>query len=187
MSKLGTNLFLKINTEQASDDLYFEDLDDNIIGTQQKDYLVRNILLRWNTENLKLQGSVNKYNNLNPFSSNDYDTQPSLNIDFEKQFSQIKFKLRTDYSKFSFDNSYNPIERHRNLKRISVQPSISIHRSEFSSASSLEVGRKKTNHQTENNLLITLITGQSLPIRSLWISAQKLLSAHLIPYLRPFG
>ena len=40
MSKLGTNLFLKINTEQASDDLYFEDLDDNIIGTQQKDYLV---------------------------------------------------------------------------------------------------------------------------------------------------
>ena len=126
MSKLGTNLFLKINTEQASDDLYFEDLDDNIIGTQQKDYLVRNILLRWNTKNLKLQGSVNKYNNLNPFSSNDYDTQPSLNIDFEKQFSQMKFKLRTDYSKFSFDDSYNPIERHRNLKRISVQPSILI-------------------------------------------------------------
>lgn len=151
MSKLGTNLFLKINTEQASDDLYFEDLDDNIIGTQQKDYLVRNILLRWNTKNLKLQGSVNKYHNLNPFSSNDYNTQPSLNIDFEKQFSQMKFKLRTDYSKFSFDDSYNPIERHRNLKRISVQPSILIHRSKFSSASSLEVGRKKTNHQTGNN------------------------------------
>jgi len=137
----------------VSDDLYFEDLDDDILGTQQKDFLSRNLLLRWNSKNLKVKGLVNKFHNLNPLSSNDYDTQPNLQVDFIRSLKNTKIRLETDYSKFSFDDFFNPLNKEKKLKRISIEPSIYIGRSGPSSRSSIEGGRLRTNHETNNNTL----------------------------------
>ena len=136
-----------------SDDLYFEDLDDDILGTQQKDFLSRNLLLRWNSKNLKVKGLINKFHNLNPLSSNDYDTQPNLQVDFIRSLKNTKIRLKTDYSKFSFDDFFNPLNKEKKLKRISIEPSIYIGRSGPSSRSSIEGGRLRTNHETNNNTL----------------------------------
>ena len=150
---LGDNLLLRIHSEHVSDDLYFEDLDDDILGTQQKDFLSRNLLLRWNSENLKVKGLINKFHNLNPLSSNDYDTQPNLQVDFIRSLKNTKIRLETDYSKFSFDDFFNPLNKEKKLKRISIEPSIYIGRSGPSSRSSIEGGRLRTNHETDNNTL----------------------------------
>ena len=47
-SKLNTTYknnsgYIKIFSEHVSDNLFFEDLDDDILGTQQKDFLTRNV------------------------------------------------------------------------------------------------------------------------------------------------
>ena len=108
-SRLGSNTFIKINSEHVSDNLYFEDLNDDILGTQQKDYLSKSLLVRFDLKNLILKGELNQFRALDPFSSNDYDTQPHLSVNFQKKFDTFTFRLLTDYSKFSFEETYNPL------------------------------------------------------------------------------
>ena len=147
-SIFGSNLFVKINSENVSDGLYFEDLDDDILGSQQKDYLSRNLLIRWVSKNLEVQGSVKNFRNLNSLFSNDYDTQPRLKINFAKSIGNIKFRLKTDYSKFSFDDSFNPLNKEQELERTSIEPSIYLRKSKNSSTTSLEVGKTKMRHDS---------------------------------------
>ena len=78
-SKLNTTYknnsgYIKIFSEHVSDNLFFEDLDDDILGTQQKDFLTRNVSIGIDMNDLKFKGQLNQFQNLNPFLSNDYDT-----------------------------------------------------------------------------------------------------------------
>ena len=83
-SILGSNLFINLNSEHVSDDLYFEDLNDDILGTQQKDFLTRSLAIRFDSENLALKGKLKHFHNLNPFSYDEYETRPHLNLDYHK-------------------------------------------------------------------------------------------------------
>ena len=123
-TNLSPNLYLSISTEHVSDNLYFEDLNDDILGTQQKDFLMRNLNVGLNTKNLKIIGRLKQFHNLNPFSSNEYKTQPHLNVEYQGNVFGMSARLVTDYAKFSFDEEFNPFHKEADLKRIYIQPSL---------------------------------------------------------------
>ena len=150
ITKVGSNLLLRINTEYVSDDLFFEDLNDDILGTQQKDYISRNLKINWKGKNLRVQGEVNKFQNLNPFASNDYDTEPSLNLNFHKKFEQLDIRLDAIYSKFSFDDYFNPFDKENNVSRTTITPSLGFTKASVSSLSSIAVGRTNSRHSYDS-------------------------------------
>ena len=148
-TNIGSNLYLSISTEHVSDDLYFEDLNDDILGTQQKDFLVRNLNVGLNTKNLKIIGRLKQFHNLNPFSSNEYKTQPHLNFEYQGNVFGMSARLVTDYAKFSYDEKFNPIHKESDLKRIYIEPSLSFEKGFKSSLTSFEAGRRETEYQTK--------------------------------------
>ena len=46
-SQISSNLFLDINTEGVSDNFFFENLNEDILGTKQKNYLMIVVFLGW--------------------------------------------------------------------------------------------------------------------------------------------
>ncbi len=152
-SQLSPNLLLRISSEHVSDNLFYEDLNDDILGTQQKDYLSRNIKIYWSNKNIRLKGELNKYENLNPFSSNNYDTEPSFDLNFRKKINYLDLRLDANYSKFKFNDSFNPFNKSNNIKRVSITPSVGIDRLGTSSLSTFRVGRTKGNHDDNTSNL----------------------------------
>ena len=148
-TNLGSNLYLSISTEHVSDNLYFEDLNDDILGTQQKDFLKRNLNVGLNTKNLKIIGRLKQFHNLNPFSSNEYKTQPHLNIEYQGNVFGMSARLVTDYAKFSFDEKFNPLNKETDVKRIYIEPSLSFEKGNRSSLTSFKAGRRETEYQTK--------------------------------------
>ena len=57
-------------------------------------------------KNLKIIGRLKQFHNLNPFSSNEYKTQPRLNIEYQGNVFGMSARLVTDYAKFSFDEKF---------------------------------------------------------------------------------
>ena len=153
VSKVGSNILLRINTEHVSDNLFYEDLSDDILGTQQKDYITRNLRIDWKNKNLKLKGQINKFQNLNPFASNDYDSEPSLTLNFHKKLKELNIGLDASYSEFSFEDSFNPFERKNNVKRTSITPSLGFSNVGISSLSTLTVGRTDSKHKYDSSSL----------------------------------
>ncbi len=141
-SILGSNLFINLNSEHVSDDLYFEDLNDDILGTQQKDFLTRSLAIRFDSGNLALKGKLKHFHNLNPFSYDEYETRPHLNLDYHKKFNNLGLRLITDYSKFSYDESFNPLEKENNLKRIYVEPSLYFFKTSNSYITTFKAGKR---------------------------------------------
>ena len=154
-SKLNTTYknnsgYIKIFSEHVSDNLFFEDLDDDILGTQQKDFLTRNVSIGIDINDLKLKGQLNQFQNLNPFLSNDYDTEPNFNFEYKKRLNSFKFKLLADYSKFSFREYFNPYKKSENLKRKYFEPSVGIDLESITSKSSFTAGFRKTDYKTSS-------------------------------------
>ena len=154
-SKLNTTYkndsgYIKILSEHVSDNLFFEDLDDDILGTQQKDFLTRNVSIGIDMNDLKFKGQLNQFQNLNPFLSNDYDTEPSFNFEYKKRLNSFKFKLLADYSKFSFREYFNPYKKSENLKRKYFEPSVGIDLESITSKSSFTAGFRKTDYKTSS-------------------------------------
>ena len=65
-SKFSSGLSYEIDTEHVSDIFYFEDLDDDILGSQQKDYLRKNFQLSWLNKDISVKAKINQFDNLNP-------------------------------------------------------------------------------------------------------------------------
>ena len=154
-SKLNTTYknnsgHIKIFSEHVSDNLFFEDLNDDILGTQQKDFLTRNVSIGIDINDLKLKGQLNQFQNLNPFLSNDYDAEPNFNFEYKKRLNSFKFKLLADYSKFSFQEYFNPYKKSENLKRKYFEPSVGIDLESITSKSSFTAGFRKTDYKTSS-------------------------------------
>ena len=150
-SRVGSNLFLRINTEYVSDDLFYEDLNDDILGTQQKDYISRNLKINWKGKNLRVKGEVNNFQNLNPFASNDYDTEPSLALNFHKKLQDFDIRVDAIYSKFSFKDHFNPFNKENSIRRTSIAPSLGYTKVSVSSLSSFRVGRTNSQHRYDSS------------------------------------
>lgn len=145
------SLHLEIVSEHVSDNLYFEDLSDDILGTQQKDFLTRNLSLAFDVKDVRFKGELNQFENLNPFSSNDYETRPNFNIDYKKQLEDAQINFVADYTNFSFAENFNPLKKHKDIKRIFIEPSLNISFEGTSSKSWLTAGLRKTDYKTNLN------------------------------------
>ena len=150
-SKLGSNLYIYLDSEHVSDDLYFEDLNDDILGSQQKDFLNRSLAIRFHNKNLTIKGKLNQFQNLNPFSYDEYETRPHLNLDYFNKFNNLGLRLITDFSKFSFEEGYNPLQKDNDLKRIYIEPSVSFEKISHSSLTSFKAGQRDVNYQNNTS------------------------------------
>tara|TARA_B100001559_G_scaffold92335_1_gene77307 strand:- start:688 stop:2898 length:2211 start_codon:yes stop_codon:yes gene_type:complete len=148
-SNLGSNLYIKLDTEHVSDNLYFEDLNDDILGTQQKDFLTRSLAIRFDKENFILKGKLNQFQNLNPFSYDEYETRPHVNFDYHNKFNNLGLRLITDYSKFSYEENYNPLEKDKHLKRIYIEPSLSFEKNSHFSFLSFKTGKRNVAYDND--------------------------------------
>ena len=150
-SKFGSGLYIKIDSEHVSDNLYFEDLNDDILGSQQKDFLKKNILIKYDHKNFKIKGELNRFDNLNPFSTKGFKTQPHVNFDYQRKFNAVKVRLITDYTKFSLNEKYNPLNKKNNAKRTFVEPSLGIEKENNFSLTSFNTGRRYTDYEDMGN------------------------------------
>jgi lipopolysaccharide assembly outer membrane protein LptD (OstA) len=136
-SQVGSNLFLDIHTEGVSDNFFFENLNEDILGTKQKNYLTKKVKAKWIGESVKLEGEIREYKDLNPFASEQYKTRPSVSLFFQDRYKGINFSLISKYTKFAFDGSYNPFNKQREIIRKSFEPSLSY--SKYFSSSSFSI------------------------------------------------
>ena len=162
-SQLGSNLFLNVNTEGVSDNFFFENLNEDILGTKQKNYLTNRLNVKWIGKSLKVEGEIRQYKDLNPFASGQYETRPNISINFQDRFNGVNFNLFSSYTKFSFDRSYNPFDKEKEIKRKTVEPSLSYSKHFVSSSFSIGIGSENLRHDT-NSL--------SLDRTSNWLEAE---------------
>ena len=73
---------------------------------------------------MKIIGGLKQFHNLNPFSANEYKTQPRLNVEYQGNVFGMSARLVTDYAKFSFDEEFNPFDKETDIKRIYIEPSL---------------------------------------------------------------
>ena len=92
---------------------------------------------------------MKQFHNLNPFSSNEYKTQPRLNIEYQGNLFGMSARLVTDYAKFSFDEKFNPLNKETDVKRIYIEPSLSFENGNRFSLTSFKAGRRETEYQTK--------------------------------------
>ena len=152
-SKFSSGLSYEIDTEHVSDIFYFEDLDDDILGSQQKDYLRKNFQLSWLNKDISVKAKINQFDNLNPLISNDYETQPNIEIKYKKEFGLFHFELLSDFSKFTFDSISNPLNREQEIKRSFVEPSIGMMINNPFSSTIFKVGSRSVEHDNNKNKL----------------------------------
>jgi len=139
-SQVGSNLFIDILTEGVSDNFFFENLNEDILGTKQKNYLTKRVSAKWIGESLKLKGEIRKYDDLNPFTSEQYETKPNISLIFQDRYKGINFSLLSNYTKFAFDGSYNPFNKQKVITRKSLEPSLSYSKYFASSSFSIAIG-----------------------------------------------
>ena len=149
-SQLSSNLFLDILTEGVSDNFYFENLNEDILGTRQKNYLTRRINVKWVGESIKLEGEIRKYKDLNPFASEQYETSPNISLSFQESYGGLNLSLFTNYTKFTFDGSYNPFNKLKEIERKYLEPSLSFIRYFDSSNFSVTVGIEKLKYDSSS-------------------------------------
>ena len=139
-SQIGSNLFVDIHTEGVSDNFFFENLNEDILGTKQKNYLTKKVSAKWIGESLKLEGEIKKYEDLNPFTSEQYETRPNFSLIFQDRYKGINFSLLSNYTKFAFDGSFNPFNKQKEITRKSIEPSLSYSKYFASSSFSIAIG-----------------------------------------------
>ena len=110
-------------------------------------------------KNLKIIGSLKQFHNLNPFSANEYKTQPRLNVEYQGNVLGMSARLVTDYAKFSFDEEFNPLDKEADIKRIYIEPSLLFEKGNRFSLTSFKVEEEKQSTELNWILLITHTTG----------------------------
>ena len=139
-SQIGSNLFIDIHTEGVSDNFFFENLNEDILGTKQKNYLTKSLSAEWIGESLKLKGEIKGYEDLNPFTSEQYETRPNFSVIFQDTYKGINFSLLSNYTKFAFNGSFNPFDKQKEITRKSIEPSLSYSKYFSSSSFSVAIG-----------------------------------------------
>ena len=71
-SNINDQIFSEIKYEDASDEFYFRDVNDDLIGSSRKDYFRSSVYVWWNSPKVKLGLSLKVSQSLNPFSLEDF-------------------------------------------------------------------------------------------------------------------
>ena len=149
-SQISSNLFLDINTEGVSDNFFFENLNEDILGTKQKNYLTNQMSVKWIGESLQIEGEIKKYKDLNPFASGQYETRPKISMSFLNRFQNVNFSLFSNYTKFAFDKSYNPFNKQKEITRRFIEPALSYSKYFTSSSFSVSVGAENLRYDASS-------------------------------------
>ena len=149
-SQISSNLFLDINTEGVSDNFFFENLNEDILGTKQKNYLTNQMSVKWIGESLQIEGEIKKYKDLNPFASGQYETRPKISMSFLNRFKDLNFSLFSNYTKFAFDKSYNPFNKQKEITRKFIEPALSYSKHFTSSSFYVSVGAENLRYDASS-------------------------------------
>tara|TARA_B100000686_G_scaffold126163_1_gene133566 strand:- start:2326 stop:4386 length:2061 start_codon:yes stop_codon:yes gene_type:complete len=149
-SQISSNLFLDINTEGVSDNFFFENLNEDILGTKQKNYLTNQMSVKWIGESLQIEGEIKKYKDLNPFASGQYETRPKISMSFLNRFKDVNFSLFSNYTKFAFDKSYNPFNKQKEITRKFIEPALSYSKHFTSSSFYVSVGAENLRYDASS-------------------------------------
>ena len=151
ISNINDRLFSEIRYEDASDKLYFRDINDDLIGNAKKDYLQRNVDIEWGSPNIKLGLSLKQSQTLNPFSFDDYKSVPVINFNAFTTKNNLSFLFSSNFGVFELEENSVLLQKNQKIKRSSFQPEVKYKRNFNSSDFIISVGSDETIYRFNDN------------------------------------
>ena len=151
ISNINDRLFSEIRYEDASDKLYFRDINDDLIGNAKKDYLQRNVDIEWGNPNIKLGLSLKQSQTLNPFSFDDYKSVPVINFGAFTTKNNLSFLFSSNFGVFELEENSVLLQKNQKIKRSFFQPEVRYKRNFNSSDFIISVGSDETIYRFNDN------------------------------------
>ena len=160
---INNKIFSEIKYEDASDEFYFRDVNDDLIGSSKKDYLQRNINFWWKTPKLKVGFSIKESQSLNPFSLEDYKSVPVISLSTFTKRNNFLFSFSSNYGIFEQEGINNLSQRPKRIKRAFYQPELRYKKDLNGSDVTLSLGSEET---------IYLVDGKKIERSSPWLEIE---------------
>tara|TARA_B110000914_G_scaffold151211_1_gene132548 strand:+ start:374 stop:2587 length:2214 start_codon:yes stop_codon:yes gene_type:complete len=149
-SNFDNKIFSEIKYEDASDEFYFRDVNDDLIGNTRKDYLQRNVNIWWKTPKIKLGLSLKESQSLNPFSLEDYKSVPLISLSAFKKRNDLLFIFSSNYGVFEQERINSLSQRPERIKRAFFQPELRYKKNFNSSDFSFSLGSEEAIYRVDN-------------------------------------
>jgi len=143
-SNINNQIFSEIKYEDASDEFYFRDVNDDLIGSSRKDYLRRSVNVWWKSPKVKLGLSLKESQSLNPFSLEDYKSVPLLSLSSFTKRKDFLFLFSSNYGIFEQQGVNNLSQRPKSIKRAFYQPELRYKKKFNSSDFTFSLGSEET-------------------------------------------
>ena len=150
-SNINNKIFSEIKYEDASDEFYFRDINDDLVGNSRKDYLQRDVNIWWNTPKVKLGLSLKESQSLNPFSVEGYKSIPVISLSTFRKRNDFLFVFSSDYGIFEQEGVNKLFQNPRRIKRSSFRPELRYKKNFNSSDFTLSLGSEETIYHVNNN------------------------------------
>ena len=149
-SNINNQIFSEIKYEDASDEFYFRDVNDDLIGSSRKDYLQRNVNVWWRTPKVKLGLLLKESQSLNPFSLEDYKSFPVISLSTFTKRRDFLFSFSSNYGIFEQEGVNNSYQRPKRIKRESYQPELRYKKDFNSSDLTFSLGSEETIYRVDD-------------------------------------
>ena len=149
-SNINNQLFSEINYEDASDEFYFRDVNDDLIGSSRKDYLRRSVNVWWKSPKVKLGLSLKESQSLNSFSLEDYKSVPVISLSSFTTRKDFLFLFSSNYGIFEQQGVNNLSQRPKSIKRAFYQPELRYKKKFNSSDFTFSLGSEETVYRVDN-------------------------------------
>ena len=143
-SNINNQIFSEIKYEDASDEFYFRDVNDDLIGSSRKDYLRRSVNVWWKSPKVKLGLSLKESQSLNPFSLEDYKSVPLLSLSSFTKRKDFLFLFSSNYGIFEQQGVNSLSQRPKSIKRAFYQPELRYKKKFNSSDFTFSLGSEET-------------------------------------------
>ncbi|MDG2456718.1 MAG: LPS assembly protein LptD, partial [SAR86 cluster bacterium] len=149
-SNINNQIFSEIKYEDASDEFYFRDVNDDLIGSSRKDYLRRSVNVWWKSPKVKLGLSLKESQSLNPFSLEDYKSLPVISLSSFTKRKDFLFLFSSNYGIFEQQGVNNLSQRPKSIKRAFYQPELRYKKKFNSSDFTFSLGSQETVYRVDN-------------------------------------
>ena len=149
-SNINNQIFSEIKYEDASDEFYFRDVNDDLIGSSRKDYLRRSVNVWWKSPKVKLGLSLKESQSLNPFSLEDYKSVPVISLSSFTKRKDLLFLFSSNYGIFEQQGINNLSQRPKSIKRAFYQPELRYKKKFNSSDFTFSLGSEETVYRVDN-------------------------------------
>ena len=149
-SNINNQIFSEIKYEDASDEFYFRDVNDDLIGSSRKDYLRRSVNVWWKSPKVKLGLSLKESQSLNPFSLEDYKSVPVISLSSFIKRKDFLFLFSSNYGIFEQQGVNNLSQRPKRIKRVFYQPELRYKKKFNSSDFTFSLGSEETIYRVDD-------------------------------------